>query len=128
MKLELRHLTVRYGTGDHALTAVDGVSVGVPEGKTLGLVGESGCGKSSIARAVVGLVPVHGGQIFLDGADFSSQRARASKAFRRKVQMVFQDPYSSLNPRMNVRDALTEVMPQGLSGAARRTEALRVLG
>ncbi len=127
MKLELRDVVVRYGSGAHALTAVDGVSLAVPQGKTLGLVGESGCGKSSIARGVVGLVPIARGQIFLDGEDFSSNRARSAMSFRRKVQMVFQDPYSSLNPRMTVREALTEVMPRGTTGAARRKEALRVL-
>jgi oligopeptide/dipeptide ABC transporter ATP-binding protein len=127
VKLLLHDLTVRYGAGHNSLTAVDGASLAIAEGKTLGLVGESGCGKSSIARAVVGLVPVHRGRISLDGVDFSSQRARATMTFHRRVQMVFQDPYSSLNPRMTVREALTEVMPRGMSGAERRKEALRVL-
>jgi peptide/nickel transport system ATP-binding protein len=127
VKLELRDLVVRYKSGRSALTAVDRVSFGIPAGSTLGLVGESGCGKSSIARAIVGLVPVHSGRIFLDGVDFSSTSARDSWAYRRKVQLVFQDPYSSLNPRMTVRETLTEVMPRSLGRADRRKEALRVL-
>lgn len=127
LKFEVHDLAVRYGSGPGALTAVDGVDFALPEGKTVGLVGESGCGKSSVARALVGLVPILRGQIFLDGDDFSSQRARASIKFRRKVQMVFQDPYSSLNPRMTVQDTLTEVMPQRGSQAERRREAARIL-
>src|SRR5229473_2397488 len=98
MKLELRGLTVRYGSGPKAVTAVDGVDLALSAGQTLGLVGESGCGKSSIARAVVGLVPIQAGTVLLDGADFTSQRRRDTHAFRRRVQMVFQDPYASLNP------------------------------
>ncbi len=127
MKFELQRLTVRYGTGRDALTAVDGVSLNLPQGKTLGLVGESGCGKSSIARAVVGLVPVAGGKIFVDGLDYTDQRRRERSDFRRKVQMVFQDPYSSLNPRMTVRETVTEVLTKGGSSSSRRNEALRVL-
>jgi peptide/nickel transport system ATP-binding protein len=126
VKLDVRGLTVRYGTGSDRFAAVDGVSFGFPEGGTLGLVGESGCGKSSIAKALVGLVPSEG-QVFVDGKDFSSKRARGGTEFRRKVQMIFQDPYSSLNPRMTVQQLLIEVMPRGGTRADRRKEALRVL-
>ena len=127
MKLQVHDLAVRYGSGHDALTAVDGVDFSLPEGKTLGLVGESGCGKSSIARALVGLVPVQRGKIHLDGVDFSSNRSRTSMKFRRKVQMIFQDPYSSLNPRMTVLETLSEVMPSSIARGGRRKEALRVL-
>jgi peptide/nickel transport system ATP-binding protein len=109
-KLETRALKVRYGVGRRALIAVDGVDIAIPTGGTLGLVGESGCGKSTIARAIVGLVPLVGGRVLLDGVDHTSQGARNSSAYRRKVQMVFQDPYSSLNPRMTVQETLGEAL------------------
>jgi peptide/nickel transport system ATP-binding protein len=126
--LEVRDLVVRYGFGSDALTAVDGVTLAVPEGGTLGLVGESGSGKSTIGRAVVGLVPVAGGQVLLDGADFTSQRKRTRPEFRRRVQMVFQDPFSSLNPRMSIGEAIGEALARrGVARNARRAEALRAL-
>src|SRR5579871_4503339 len=109
MTLELRGVSVRYGSGPTALTAVDGVDLALPAGQTLGLVGESGCGKSSIARAIVGLAPISSGQVLLDGIDYTDQRRRETREFRRRVQMIFQDPYASLNPRMCVEELLTEV-------------------
>jgi len=128
--LQVQNLTVTYGTGDDMLTAVDGVSFLVPKGGTLGLVGESGSGKSSIARAIVGLHPVAGGSITLDGVDCASARSRNAPAFRRRVQMVFQDPSASLNPRMTVADALNEALARraDVARSARRREALDVLG
>ena len=129
MRLELRGITVRYGAGAAALTAVRGVDLDVPERGTLGLVGESGCGKSTLARALVGLVPIASGTVRLDGVDVTSARARAARGFRRRVQMIFQDPYSSLNPRMSVGDVLTEALGQRgtVSRSARRGEVLRLL-
>jgi peptide/nickel transport system ATP-binding protein len=114
-RLEVEGLVVRYAVGRNSLTAVDGVDLAVPVAGTLGLVGESGCGKSTIARALVGLVPVTSGSIKLNGEDCSPERKRKTPAFRRRVQMVFQDPYSSLNPRMPVGEALSEAM--GMRGA-----------
>ncbi|HEY4024828.1 MAG TPA: oligopeptide/dipeptide ABC transporter ATP-binding protein [Candidatus Dormibacteraeota bacterium] len=108
--LQVRGLTVRYGAGARALTAVDGVDLAIPAGGTLGLVGESGCGKSTVARALVGLAPVAAGQVTLGGADCSAPAARTSPAYRRRVQMVFQDPHSSLNPRMSVGEMLHEAL------------------
>jgi oligopeptide/dipeptide ABC transporter ATP-binding protein len=108
--LQTRGLTVRYGAGARALTAVDGVDLGIPAGGTLGLVGESGCGKSTVARALVGLAPVAAGEVTLGGADCSAAAARTSRAYRRRVQMVFQDPHSSLNPRMSVGEMLHEAL------------------
>ena len=128
MKLELANVVVRFGSGHDALVAVDGVSLGVAEGQTLGIVGVSGCGKSTLARAIVGLAPIHSGKVLLEGDDYTSRRRRQSAKFRRTVQMVFQDPYSSLNPRMNIEEALTEVMPRGTSRGFRRTEARRIGG
>ena len=86
------------------LKAVDGVTFDVPKGTTLSLVGESGCGKSTIARCVVGLYPPTSGTIAFDGADLRTLRTRAQLApVRRRVQMIFQDPFASLNPRWRVR-------------------------
>jgi oligopeptide/dipeptide ABC transporter ATP-binding protein len=130
-RLEVRNLVVRYGSGKNAVTAVDGVDLVVPPAGTLGLVGESGCGKSTIARAVVGLVPLAGGSISLDGKDHTAARSRGAASFRRRVQMVFQDPYSSLNPRMPVGEALAEAVsmrgPEFRHRSRRRQEVLWLL-
>ncbi len=128
MPLVLSHVSVSYparrpgAAGAFGLkyrrTVVEDVSLSLDTGETLGLVGESGCGKTTLARAVVGLVPVDSGSIALDGrllagapAPNTSAPARPksfSVAGRRAVQMVFQDPFSSLNPRRTVLDLLTE--------------------
>jgi peptide/nickel transport system ATP-binding protein len=88
------------------LRAVDGVSFAVPKGSTLSLVGESGCGKSTVARLVLGLYPPTRGRVRFDGQDLA--KARADAAQRRRMQMIFQDPYASLNPRWRVRDIIAE--------------------
>ncbi|MDT7570116.1 MAG: peptide/nickel transport system ATP-binding protein [Actinomycetota bacterium] len=106
--LELRDLTVRFGRGRQAFAAVDRVSLSIGERETLGLVGESGCGKSTLARAIVGLVPPDSGGLRIRGEDFAAARGRRLRALRSRVQMVFQDPYSSLNPRMSVEETLKE--------------------
>lgn len=128
--LVLQGLRVTYGAGASALTAVDGVDLSVPRNRTLALVGESGCGKSSIAKAVVGLAPVVGGRILLGGVDVTSPRGRKGARFKQRVQMVFQDPYSSLNPRMTVADALDEalVLHTHLNRSGRRARIDELLG
>ncbi len=127
--LQTRGLTVRYGAGARTLTAVDGVDLGIPKGGTLGLVGESGCGKSTVARALVGLAAVAAGQVMLGDADYSAMAARTSLAYRRRVQMVFQDPYSSLNPRMSVGELLGEALTTrgGRSRGERAAESQRLI-
>jgi oligopeptide/dipeptide ABC transporter ATP-binding protein len=80
--------------------AVDGVSLSIPKGKTLGLVGESGSGKTTVARAILRLVPITGGSISLGGAGIDALEGDALRQARRRVQYIFQDPYSSLNPRV----------------------------
>ncbi len=107
-KLEIEALVVRFGFGPTALTAVDGIDLAVPTGHTLGLVGESGCGKSTIARAVVQLVHATSGRILLDGQDVTHARGETLKQLHARVQMIFQDPYSSLNPRMTIAEAIEE--------------------
>jgi oligopeptide/dipeptide ABC transporter ATP-binding protein len=103
--LEVRDLTVRFGP----VTAVDGVSLTVHDGPYgLGLVGESGSGKTTIGRAVVRLNRPSAGSIAMDGSDVLAARGRALKAFRRRVQIVFQDPDSTLDPRMRVGSSIAE--------------------
>jgi peptide/nickel transport system ATP-binding protein len=122
-------MSVRYGSGHKALTAVDEISFAVPKRGTLGVVGESGCGKTTLARAIVGLVRTTGGTITFDGQDFSRHRDRHTRAFRRRVQMVFQDPYSTLNPRMTIRGTISEALSLriGDKRSGRRAEAARML-
>ncbi len=94
------------GGGKRFLRAVDEVSFNIPKGTTLSLVGESGCGKSTVARLAVGLYPPSSGEIRFEGQALSS--ARAQPALRRRMNMIFQDPYASLNPRWRVRDIVAE--------------------
>ena len=129
LKLELKGVRVCYGTGRNAVIAVDGIDLALKAGETLGLVGESGCGKSTVARAIVGLVPLTAGKLLLEGRDFSRSRKRNSQEFRHRVQMIFQDPYSSLNPRMSVKEMLDEALSRapGSRRSKRRAEALELL-
>ncbi len=90
------------------LKAVDGVSFALLPGETLGLVGESGCGKSTLARLIRGRAPPTAGRVWFDGEDLTAMPRRSLKARRRQFQIIFQDPYSSLNPRMTVRRILEE--------------------
>jgi len=91
------------------IRAVSGVSFAIPRGATLGLVGESGCGKSTVARAILRLVEPTGGAVRFGGADVRAMDAAALFRFRRSAQMVFQDPYAALNPRLTVAETLSEV-------------------
>jgi peptide/nickel transport system ATP-binding protein len=100
---------VLQGDRKRILKAVAGVSFDIPKGTTLSLVGESGCGKTTVARLVVGLYPPSRGRIRFDGVDMASLTSRAAAApVRRRIQMIFQDPYASLNPRWRVRDIIAE--------------------
>jgi peptide/nickel transport system ATP-binding protein/oligopeptide transport system ATP-binding protein len=113
--LELRDLHVDYrlpggrlGRRPRQVHAVAGVDLVVPAGSTVGIVGESGCGKSTLARTIVGLLRPASGQVLLAGVDFAGASRADLRSMRSTVQMVFQDPYASLNPWMTVRDLISE--------------------
>lgn len=110
--------------------AVNGASLSLRRGEILGLVGSSGCGKTTLSRAILGLEPLHSGRILIEGRDVSSFRSRADRlAKARAVGVVFQDPFASLNPRLTVLDIITEAMvAHGMATeATRREEAYRLL-
>ena len=115
--LEARGVTVEFGTGNRRLTAVDRVDLRVPEGTTVGLVGESGSGKSTLSRALVGLVPITEGEVLLDDEYVPIRRGGRVTDRRRRVQMIFQDPFASLNPRMTVGAAIAEALSVRRSAA-----------
>ena len=91
------------------LRAVDGVSFSVMKGETLGVVGESGCGKTTLAKTILKLIKPTKGKIIFDGSDVTDLSGRKAMRLRRRMQIVFQDPYASLDPRQTVRSGLTEV-------------------
>ena len=97
-----------FGRPTAFIRAVDGVSFSVDAGKTLALVGKSGCGKSTVSRLVLRLIEPDAGRIRFEGRDLLALDANQLRAFRRDAQIIFQDPYASLNPRMTVSQILTE--------------------
>jgi oligopeptide transport system ATP-binding protein len=124
--LEVRSLTKHYAEPDgRTIHAVDGVDLTLARGETLGLVGESGSGKSTLGRTIARLTEPTAGHIVLDGVDISHLSRRALRPFRHKLQMVFQDPFASLNPRLSVRRILDEpLIVQGRLGRAERRERI----
>lgn len=121
--LELQDVRIDYPQrhGKTTLRAVDGVSLQIARGETVGLVGESGCGKSTLSKAIMRLVPAAGGAIRLRGTDLVPLGERELRPLRRHVQMVFQDPYASLNPRRTIADILdTVLVVNGIGNAQQR--------
>jgi peptide/nickel transport system ATP-binding protein len=113
--------------------AVDGISFALKSGETLAIVGESGCGKSTVGRLVMRLIPATAGRILLDGEDVTTLDDRKFRPYRRKIQLIFQDPFASLNPRMTVGEILAEpLMLHGIVPAGERrsrvAELLRLVG
>ena len=104
--LEVRNLKKYFRTPGGMLHAVDDVSFSIGEGNTLGVVGESGCGKSTLGRTVLGLLDATDGEVFFDGRDITKLRGAGKKELRRDMQLIFQDPFSSLNPRKCVFDLI----------------------
>lgn len=106
--LEVRDLKKYFKTGKGVVQAVDGVSFTIERGKTLGIVGESGCGKSTTGRAILRLIEPTSGQVIFDGVDVTKADKKKLKELRRDMQIVFQDPFSSVNPRMTVSQLIAE--------------------
>jgi oligopeptide/dipeptide ABC transporter ATP-binding protein len=117
-----------FGRSVQVLKAVDGVDLEIRRGETLGLVGESGCGKSTTGRSILRLVEPTEGEVVFDGEDVRAMDQVALRRFRRRAQIVFQDPFGSLNPRVSVGAMLEEALKvHGLGGRDRRRRALELL-
>jgi len=115
-------------TGAEPVKAVDDVSLEIHRGEVLGLVGESGSGKSTLGRSILRLVPITDGHITFEGTELSALEGRSLKQFRHRMQMIFQDPYASLNPRMTVYDTLAEpLLLHGLVNRSNLDQAIREL-
>ena len=127
--LEARGLKKYFKNKAGMLHAVDGVNVQLDEGKTLGVVGESGCGKTTLGRTILHLIDPTGGQIFFEGEDVSKPSRRTLSRLREKMQIIFQDPYSSLNPRMSLSEAIMEplVLRGGMTKMEMREETRRLM-
>src|SRR5579871_4940036 len=106
--LRVENLVVQYAVGNKVVHAVSDVSLEIARGETLGLVGESGCGKSTLGRAVVQLRKAVSGRVQFDGEDLTAMRGEALRKMRRRVQLIFQDPIASLNPRRRIGDIVAE--------------------
>ena len=127
------HFPVKHGLFSRVrahVKAVDDVSFTISPGETLGLVGESGCGKTTLGRAIVRLVEPTAGSVLFEGEDITQMRGAALRARRRRLQMIFQDPYGSLNPRMTVEDIIGEALDIHKlveSSSARRKRVIELL-
>ncbi|OZE21707.1 ABC transporter ATP-binding protein [Rhodococcus sp. 05-2255-1e] len=118
--LSVENLVVEYPVGNGVFRAVDSVSFSVERGKTVAVVGESGCGKSTIAKSIVRLLTPTSGSILVDGTDIAQMSEKALRPFRSRVQMVFQDPYGSLDPHLTAVDIVGE--PLRLKGIRSKSE------
>jgi oligopeptide transport system ATP-binding protein len=138
--IEIRNLKKHFPVGDSlfsrskgAVKAVDGVNLTIEEGETLGLVGESGCGKSTLGRAILRLIEPSEGEVYFQGKNLLAMPQRELREMRRQMQIIFQDPYASLNPRMRVGDIVGEgleihKLAKGKAKRARVMELLQQVG
>ena len=120
--LEIKNLVMHFPVKnykDQVVHAVDDVSFHINEGETLGLVGESGCGKSTCARTIIRIYDPTSGQIIFDGQDIAGLSQKQLKPVRKNIQMIFQDPYTSLNGRMTVRDIIAEPLEAHQIGSSK---------
>ena len=106
--IEVKGLKKYFPTPRGVLHAVDDVTLSIEKGKTLGVVGESGCGKSTLGRTIIHLLESTGGQILLDGKDITAVKGKALREVRERMQIIFQDPYSSLDPRKSIDATIRE--------------------
>ena len=134
--LEIRNLKKHFPVGQalfsrnkDVLKAVDGVNLSVEQGETLGLVGESGCGKSTLGRAILRLIEPTGGEVYFEGKNLLAMSQRELRDMRRQMQIIFQDPYASLNPRMRVGDIVGEGLEihKIAKGKAKRDRVIELL-
>lgn len=132
--VETRELTKYFATPKGPLHAVDNVNITIAKGETLGLVGESGCGKSTLGRVIIRLLEATGGSVFFDEQDVVRFDKEKLRAFRKRAQMVFQDPYSSLNPRLSIEQLIAEplrihkVYPSERATSARVKQLMDTVG
>lgn len=106
--IKVKGLKKYFSTPEGMLHAVDGVTFDLEKGKTLGIVGESGCGKSTTGRAILQVYPVTAGEVIIDGVDVTKLKGKELRKYRKQMQMIFQDPYASLNPRKNIYQTIEE--------------------
>ena len=124
--IEVKNLRKYFGSKTRPVRAVEDVSFSIQQGETLGLVGESGSGKSTIGRTLLRLVDASAGQVLYRGEDVGLASGQRMRALRSKLQMIFQDPYASLNPKMRVRDILGEALQVHGLASGKQARALRI--
>src|SRR5260221_5473292 len=123
--LDVQNLVVEYAVGGKTVHAVSGVSLDIARGETLGLVGESGCGKSTLGRAVLQLRQAVSGKVLFDGQDLTAMHGDTLRKMRQRVQLIFQDPIASLNPRRRIGDIIAEpLVIAGVNDPAERQQPI----